>query len=122
MAGGAASDLSWPGSEPGESGFSVSNMFQVLRAIEDGQKPLSSHVSTLSKKGISCHWFTATPNPNESVFKPFIFTANARLSPLTKVPSGEQQTLLHKLHANRKWSAVGDLLKSMEATCKYSWH
>jgi secernin len=114
--GGASAEISWPGGQP-VGDFSVSSMFQILRSLEDGQKPLSSHVSTLSKKGVSCHWFTATPNPCESVFKPFIFTANAKLSPLTKVPAGESTTLLHKLHGNRKWDKVGELLKSMEATC-----
>lgn len=109
---------SWPGSEPaGEGSFTLIQMFETLRAAGVEQKSLSSHVSVLSSSGLSCHWFTATPNPVESVFKPFIFTSGAKISPLTKVPQGEKQTLLHKLHNNRKWENVGDLLKSLESTC-----
>lgn len=34
-----------------------------------------------------CHWFTATPCPSYSMFKPFIFTANANIGSLTVSPS-----------------------------------
>lgn len=34
----------------------------------------------------SCHFFTATPNPARSVFKPFIFTPNVKIGTLTKSP------------------------------------
>lgn len=84
------------------------------------RNPQTSHVSTLAAT-LSCHWFTATPNPSESVFKPFIFTENCRISPLTKMPTddgnGAERTLLQKLHGQRNWPAVGELLKSLEATC-----
>jgi secernin len=46
-------------------------------------------VSVLSAAGSGkphCHWFTATPNPQESVFKPFIFTPDARISQHTYSP------------------------------------
>nr|CAD7602503.1 unnamed protein product [Timema genevievae] len=33
-----------------------------------------------------CHWFTATPNPQLSVFKPFIFTPKVRISKHTQSP------------------------------------
>lgn len=109
---------SWPGSEPsGEGSFAVAQMFETLRAAGTEQQSLSSHVSVLSNSGLSCHWFTATPNPVESVFKPFIFTPGAKISPLTKIPAGESEPLLHKLHNNRKWENVGDLLTSLESTC-----
>lgn len=108
----------WPGSEPSsEASFGVVQMFETLRAAGAEQKSLSSHVAVLSNSGLSCHWFTATPHPVESVFKPFIFTPGVKISPLTKVPPGESQTLLHKLHTNRKWENVGDLLMSLERTC-----
>lgn len=74
-------------------------------------------VSTLSPNGISCHWFTGTPNPNESVFKPFIFTPNVRISNITKYVDGEDTTTLIKFHSKRKWDMVGDLLKSLERSC-----
>lgn len=86
-------------------------MFEVLRTSSDAQ---NSHVSVLSSNGICVHWFTATPNPKESVFKPFIFTFGARISPLTKVPEGDTITLLQKLHSQRKWDSVGELLKTLE--------
>lgn len=35
---------------------------------------------------LSCHWFTGTPNPQISVFKPFIFTNNVRISPHIQSP------------------------------------
>lgn len=109
---------SWPGSEPAAEGsFGLAQIFESLRAAGVEQKATASHVSVLSSGGLSCHWFTATPEPLESVFKPFVFTPGAKISPLTKAPEGESQTLLHKLHANRKWEAVGDLLRSLEGTC-----
>jgi secernin len=46
-------------------------------------------VSVLSAAGSGkphCHWFTATPNPQASVFKPFIFTPAARISQHTCSP------------------------------------
>lgn len=115
---GSDSARSWPGSEPTEEGsFALVQMFEALRAGGSDQNLLSSHVSVLSRSGLSCHWFTATPNPVESVYKPFIFTPGAKISPLTKIPDGDTQTLLHKLHSNRKWENVGDLLTSLESTC-----
>ncbi|XP_055541541.1 secernin-1 [Wyeomyia smithii] len=110
----------WPTEEPvNEKPFGICQMFETLRAAGLQTKSLSSHVSVLSKRGLSSHWFTATPNPAESVFKPFIFTSGAKISPLTKLPAnaGEKQTLLHKLHSNRKWEVVGGLLQSLESEC-----
>lgn len=108
----------WPGSEPAvEGSFGLIQMFESLRSAGPDQNGLSSHVSLLSSGGLSCHWFTATPNPVESVFKPFVFSSGAKISPLTKVQEGESQTLLHKLHSNRKWENVGELLRSLESTC-----
>lgn len=107
----------WPGDEPSvDEKFSVINMFKTLRTVES-DKAQSSHVSQLSSNGVSCHWFTATPNPNESVFKPFVFTPNARISPLTAAQPDGTTTLLHKLYQQRDWAAVGSLLRSLEDAC-----
>lgn len=107
----------WSGAEPPVDGtFKLTDMFEILRTTGT-ESAQSSHVSTLIASGISCHWFTATPNPRESVFKPFVFAPNARISPLTKLPDGESTTLLHKLHNQRNWENVGELLKSLESTC-----
>uniref|UniRef100_A0A2M3ZJD3 Putative dipeptidase amino acid transport and metabolism n=1 Tax=Anopheles braziliensis TaxID=58242 RepID=A0A2M3ZJD3_9DIPT len=112
---------SWPAHEPGAEGvFGLKQMFECLRAAAPSAPAVtgSSQVSVLTGAGeLPCHWFTATPQVEESVFKPFIFTAGAKISPLTRVPEGEAQTLLHRLHSNRKWEAVGSLLSSLEATC-----
>ncbi|XP_053680245.1 secernin-1 [Anopheles nili] len=113
----SAAIRAWPANEPGvEGAFGLRQMFECLRAV--GTPTGSSQVSVLSGEGeLACHWFTATPQVEESVFKPFLFTAGAKISPLTRVPDGETQTLLHRLHSNRKWEAVGSLLSSLEATC-----
>ncbi|XP_055679611.1 secernin-1 [Lutzomyia longipalpis] len=102
-----------------EAAFTLPHMFQLLRADDLHQDTVvSSHVSSLSPSGVSCHWFTATPNTRESVFKPFVFTANARISPLTTLDASKSdQTLLFKYHHGRNWAAVGNLLASLEETC-----
>lgn len=43
-------------------------------------------VSLLSREKTSVHWFTGTPDPSVSFFKPFIFTARAQSSPHTISP------------------------------------
>lgn len=64
--------------------FDVSSMTAVLRDRDSGicrstqhKRPTaSSQVSVLapaSSKRLCCHWFTGTPDPAHSVFKPFIF-------------------------------------------------
>lgn len=91
-------------------------MFDVLRSLKDDGKAKSSHVSVLNSNSISVNWFTGT-STKESVFKPFVFTPDARISPLTKIKEGDQDTLLNKLHSQRKWDTVGTLLQSLENTC-----
>ncbi|XP_055849769.1 secernin-3 [Episyrphus balteatus] len=106
----------WPGDEPtGDGSYIITSMFETLRSTATDMNR-SSNVSVLSPSGISCYWFTATPNPKESVFKPFVFAPNPKISPLTKIPHGECITLLQKLHAQRKPEAVRDL-KNLEASC-----
>lgn len=105
----------------GEKLTSLEDMFKLLRehCPEDGTN--SSQVSVLSaeKPARSSHWFTATPKVKESVFKPFVFTENVRISPLTVFDASKDSevTLLVKYHAARNWTKTGDLLKSLEATC-----
>ncbi|XP_036331218.1 secernin-2-like [Rhagoletis pomonella] len=111
-----ATDIEWSGDAPlGDGSYTLTSMFDTLRSAADGATARSASVSVLST-GISCHWFTATPNASESVFKPFVFAQNPKISPLTKVPPGNTHTLLHKLHAQRKPAAVEDL-KALEAAC-----
>jgi secernin len=95
----------------------LSKLFECLRQTDDGEGVKTSQVSILPSSGLCNHWFTATPQPAESVFKPFVFTPNARISPLTKAANVGEQTVLTKLHAARNWAGVGDLLKSLESSC-----
>lgn len=109
------SEAKWPCDEP-SSGFSAQKMFEVLRAsAENSDKIASSFVSVL-KDSNAVHWFTGTADPRESVFKPFIFTSDASMSPLTALKD-DDETPLRKLHENRKWEQVGELLKSLEKSC-----
>ncbi|KAK3876593.1 hypothetical protein Pcinc_018638 [Petrolisthes cinctipes] len=76
--------------------FGLLSMLSVLRddksgiCMSDGFfVSTSSQVSVLSSDGCgrpSCHWFTGTPDPKRSVFKPFIFTDNVKISPHTQSP------------------------------------
>lgn len=63
------------------------DVLEAIRTIEVGglcsspEKyiPVSSQMSVLPASSDSpcCHWFTATPFPSKSLFKPFIFCKNA---------------------------------------------
>lgn len=114
---GPVEDTQWPGSEP-SAPYTLENMFSVLRE-HSSARVKSSQVSVLSTDKLCCHWFTATNNPKESVFKPFVFTENVRISPLTIYAADKDQdeTLLVKYHSGRDWAKAGDLLKSLEETC-----
>lgn len=114
-----SSDAKWPCEDP-ESGFSAQKMFQVLRSssTKSGDEIASSFVSVLrAGSSPSIFWFTGTSNPSQSVFKPFIFTSNARISPLTAIKDEADESILRQLHKNRNWDQVGDLLQSLEKSC-----
>ena len=113
-------DFQWPGGElSNANSFALEDMFSLLRenCPEVGIK--SSQVSVLCADTLSCHWFTATNNTAESVFKPFVFTENVRISPLTVYDEAKEAgvTLLVKYHNARNWAKAGELLKSLEQTC-----
>ncbi|XP_067614970.1 secernin-1 [Eurosta solidaginis] len=109
-------DANWSGETPnGDGSYSLTSMFETLRSAAEAGTARSASVSVLTT-GISCHWFTATPNACESVFKPFVFAPNPKISPLTKVQPDSTHTLLYKLHEQRKPAAVEDL-KALEAAC-----
>ncbi|CAL4119367.1 unnamed protein product [Meganyctiphanes norvegica] len=81
-----------------EGSFDLQSMFKVLRDEPSGICMSSgafvstgSQVSVLSNSGRpSCHWFTGTPDPQTSVFKPFIFTQNVKISPYIQSPKIEE--------------------------------
>lgn len=102
-----------------DGSFIELNMFDILRntSNQDRKNATTSHVSILTANGISCHWFTGTQNPCESVFKPFIFSGHPIISPLTRRSDTDSVTLLQKLHSQRNWSVIGDLLCKLEKNC-----
>ncbi|MPC38089.1 Secernin-1 [Portunus trituberculatus] len=71
-------------------------MFEVLRDEESGisrgtdhKHPTAGSMVSVVSQGEgrpSCHWFTGTPDPCRSVFKPFIFTNNVKISPHIQSP------------------------------------
>ena len=78
-------------------------------------------MSTLSSSRPSVHWFTATPDPSVSVYKPFIFSPNAVISNHTKCPDSDKTAphTLYSLHSEavKKGGDVQSLLRTMEADC-----
>ncbi|XP_053624528.1 secernin-3 isoform X1 [Plodia interpunctella] len=89
--------------------FDVHNMFAILRdkesgicrACDDSFPTQGSQVSVLSSTGVNIHWFTATPDPSVSYFKPFIFTPGVQVSTYTASPDEPlREHHLYKLHSN----------------------
>lgn len=109
--------------------FREMDMFSVLRdAKSEICRPCSapfptqgSQVSVLSTSRPNIHWFTATPDPSLSVYKPFVFTKNAVISKHTKCPEDDKSSphTLYSLHskAAKEGNEVQNLLRNMEADC-----
>ncbi|KAG8196764.1 hypothetical protein JTE90_014497 [Oedothorax gibbosus] len=117
--------------------FSATDMFTVLRDEPSGicMCPPDSFVSTGSQVSVlhkpgsgkpSCHWFTATPDPSQSVFKPFIFTQNVKfpdevVSPIVgQSRKPDRRHELYKLHEKavinvRRQKFAGSNLEKLEA-------
>ncbi|KAL5274148.1 SCRN2 family protein [Megaselia abdita] len=113
-----ATQKKWTGIECSSKAEGIINMFDNMRQLSKDLMTGSCSLAVLDSKELSCFWFTATPNLKQSVFKPFFFCGeNTRISPLTQVPDGETITLLHKLHSQRKWEAIGNLLIGLEKYC-----
>ena len=87
-------------------------MFQVLRD-EDSSINFTGELLTVGSQVSvvmpststipSCHWFTATPDPINSVFKPFIFcedvsVGNWTVSPMGDRPRATLQTSVDRRH------------------------
>ena len=97
--------------------FSVFDMISILRDEQAGicmidnsghgytttGSQVSVLTSTVDKKKShvdACHFFTATPNPQTSLFKPFIFSENVQLGPLTiSSPSEVTSQRVHPLYS-----------------------
>ncbi|KAF0296635.1 Secernin-2 [Amphibalanus amphitrite] len=80
--------------------FDVESMLTVLRdepsgicrPYDDAFHTAASQVSVLPPADSArpaCHWFTGTPDPQRSVFKPFVFVDGARVSPHIQSPEIE---------------------------------
>ena len=103
--------------------FSVFDMISILRDDQAGicvfdkvrgVQTTSSQISLLTSNKTSqvnaCHFLTGTPNPKQSLFKPFIFSNNVQLGPLT-VSTPEQITSqrihpLYSAHQKANWDKV----------------
>ncbi|XP_045458321.1 secernin-3 [Melitaea cinxia] len=109
--------------------FDVKDMFKILRhkesgicrACDDTFPTQGSQVSTLSAD-MSVHWFTATPDPSISYFKPFVFTPNVQVSSHTESPKDlEREHYLYKLHTEHVARAhnekISELLRDVENGC-----
>lgn len=110
--------------------FKEVDMFKILRDTESGicmtadgagSVTQGSQVSVLSNTRPNVHWFTATPDPSKSVFKPFVFTRGAAISKHTKCATSQEPHTLYTLHSsalqkNNK-EEVQELLRNMEEEC-----
>ncbi|KAL1116894.1 hypothetical protein AAG570_005363 [Ranatra chinensis] len=113
--------------------FTVGRMFEILRnkdsdicrPYDSDMQTTGSQVSVLFKDKPNTHWFTATPDPSVSVFKPFMFTPDAKISQHTVSPTIEndpdRRHTLYRLHEAVVMSGGGDRvlaqLRGMETAC-----
>lgn len=99
--------------------FSVFDMMSILRddqagiAVDDktrGVRTTSSQVSVLTPTNGACHFLTGTPYPKRSLFKPFIFSDDVQLGPLTvSSPTEIESQRVHPLyseHEKTNWEKV----------------
>ncbi|XP_002740786.1 secernin-2-like [Saccoglossus kowalevskii] len=99
-------------------------MFNILRDTDSGIcmegsfLSTGSQVSILSPPGSTspcCHWFTATPNPSQSVFKPFIFCKGVKFPEYTVSPNfGDQDPVKVKPRFQKKVDRRHELWKAHE--------
>ena len=99
--------------------FSVFDMLSILRddqagiSVDDktrGVRTTSSQVSILTPTNLACHFLTGTPNPNQSLFKPFIFIDHVELGPLTVSSPIEIESQgahpLYSIHEKTNWEKI----------------
>ena len=78
----------------------------------------------LSAGSPSIHWFTGTPNPAQSMFKPFVFCSGASMGEMTRSPDyGQDDPRLtkprfqrHVDRAHKLWSAHNKLVQLLEGS------
>lgn len=105
--------------------FGVSDMMNILRdedsGINMGSGTCGSQVSLLPSNAAAsatmpcCHWFTSTPSPEISLFKPFIFGPHCSLGNLTASPDyGDKDPRIVVPRFKTKVSRMHDLYKGHE--------
>ncbi|XP_041366483.1 secernin-3-like isoform X2 [Gigantopelta aegis] len=104
--------------------FGVKDMMKILRDEESGICMTGSfcsngsQVSRIPSPGSAvpaCHWFTATPNPNRGIFKPFIFGPNAQIGTLTVSPDfGDEDPVKKKPRFQKQVDRRHELYKHHE--------
>ncbi|XP_077302087.1 secernin-2 [Arctopsyche grandis] len=110
--------------------ISTANMFKILRnkdnnicrTVEDYYPTQGSQMTCLSESALSVHWLTGTPDPSVSVYKPFVFTPNARISHHTISVANDRNRhhLLYNLHSKQsagQLQNILELLQTMEDKC-----
>lgn len=130
--------------------FNVLNMMEVLRNKESGicmgeggfcstgsQVSLVATTSSpLTTNQPACHWFTATPDPSLSLYKPFVFTKDSKIGDHTISPDfglDDPRLLTPRFskvvdRSHRLWAAhqavkgpahdaMQGILRDMEANC-----
>lgn len=106
----------------------VADMMKILRdedsGINMGSGTCGSQVSLLPSKTSAsstmpcCHWFTATPSPDISLFKPFIFGPGSDVGHFTMSPEyGEKDPRSMKPRFQSKVERRHELFKEHEKLC-----
>ncbi|XP_077977970.1 secernin-2-like [Glandiceps talaboti] len=115
----------------GTGSIKAHTMMGILRDKESGICMEGSFMSTGSQVSVllppdssspCCHWFTATPNPSQSVFKPFIFSKGMQFPEFTISPNyGDEDPVKMKPRFQKRvdrqhplWKAHGYARKLLE--------
>ena len=106
--------------------FSMMNILRdeasgICRNIQNRFPTQGSQISVLSKAR-QVHWFTGTPDPSRSVFKPFIFTKDIKLTSYISKPikSCEWKHLLYSKHEasyTQNKDKLNETLRNLERDC-----
>ena len=114
----------------------AAEMFRILRDENSGicmsgpMATMGSHISVISPRDspcVPCHWFTATPNPTTSIFKPFMFSPDVSIGCLTvseqaddrrhQLFQGQQALRVLLENSDPKGHMILENLKEMETNC-----
>jgi hypothetical protein len=86
------------------------NVFDKVRGVRTTSSQISVLTSNKKSSIDACHFLTGTPNPKQSLFKPFIFSKNVELGPLTvSTPAEIISQRIHPLysaHEKTNWNKI----------------